>query len=341
VIADTQLWADARGLGGALQAGLDAADGHADLAHLLGGARRVVATGNGASYYAALALWLASLHAPAAGAPDVLAIPGGLVAGGRFAWRAGDVLLAFSSSGEFRDVIEAVDDAPRPFGLVSATPDSTLGRSAGALARTVVTRQAGATHTQAYCGAVLTALAVWARVTGDGTLDRAVTQAPARSAESLVAAARWAQSLALDAPPSAAVAFGSGPAWAAALEAALLIKEVALVPCEGVETREGATTAMYALGPGQLALGVPAYGADALLDEAEDVCRGRGADVLRLPGLDGDPRLAAVTSFPAALAFAIALARARDVDPDDPPWKDAYLATARSLEPDDRPADGR
>jgi fructoselysine-6-P-deglycase FrlB-like protein len=330
MIAGTRLWADARGLGDALQAGLDAADGHADLAALLGGARRVVATGNGASYYAALSLWLASLQTSVADAPDVLAIPGGLVARGRFPWREGDVLLAFSSSGEFRDVIEAVDGAPHPFGLVSATPDSTLGRSAGALARTVVSRQESATHTQAYCGAVLIALAVWARVTGDATLDRAVARAPHRAAESVDAAARWVQGLApLDAP-AAAVAFGSGPAWAAALEAALLIKEVALVPCEGVETREGATTAMYALGPGQLALGVPGAGADPLLDEAEAVCRGRGADVRRLPGGDGDSRLAAVMTFPCALALAIALAQARDIDPDDPPWADAYLATARS-----------
>jgi len=329
VIAATGLWEDARGLADALQAGLDAADGHAELAALLAGARRVVATGNGASYYAALALWLAALHRPVAGAPEVVALPGGLVARGRFAWRDGDVLLAFSSSGEFRDVIEALETAPRPFGLVSASPDSTLGRAAGALARTVVTRQASATHTQGYAGAVLAALAVWARVTGDASLARAVAAAPELAGRALDGAVGWAQGLAPVSDLRAAVAFGSGPGWAAALEAALLVKEVALVPCEGVETREGATTAMYALGPGQLAIGVPAGGADALLDEAEAVCRGRGAAVRRLPDPGGDPRLAAVTTFPAALAHAIALAQAGGIDPDDPPWKAAYEATAR------------
>ena len=324
----TGLWGDACGLADVLQAGLDRGDGHAELAALLGGARRVVATGNGASYYAALALWLAALQTPGR-APEVVAVPGGLVARGRFPWRDGDVLLAFSSSGEFRDVIEAIETAPRPFGLISAQPESTLGRAAGALARTVVSRQESATHTQAYCGAVLTALAVWARLTGDASLAAAVAAAPQQTASALAGATTWAQAQ----PPAgdlrAAVVLGSGPAWAAALEAALLVKEVALVPCEGVETREGATTAMFALGPDQLAIAVPAGGRDALLDEALAVCRGRGAAVRRLPDPGGDPRLAAVTTFPAALAHAIALAQTRGIDPDDPPWKAAYLTTAR------------
>jgi len=78
---------------------------------------------------------------------------------------------------------------------------------------------------------------------------------------------------------------------------------------------------------------VPVGGADPLLDEAEAVCRGRGAALRRLPDPGGDRRLAAVATFPAALAHAIALAQARGVDPDDPPWKAAYLATARSSGP--------
>jgi hypothetical protein len=86
---------------------------------------------------------------------------------------------------------------------------------------------------------------------------------------------------------------------------------------------------MYALGPDQLAIAVPVGGGDVLLDEAEAVCRGRGAAVRRLPDPGGDPRLAAVTTFPAALAQAIALAQARGIDPDDPPWKAAYFTTAR------------
>ena len=108
--------------------------------------------------------------------------------------------------------------------------------------------------------------------------------------------------------PSAAVVFGSGPAWAAALEGALFLKEVAMVPTEGCETREGATTAMFALGPGHLVLSL-ATRDDPLLDEAERVCSARGATVVRLPGGDqADRRLAPITALPAITAFAAALA---------------------------------
>jgi hypothetical protein len=43
------------------------------------------------------------------------------------------------------------------------------------------------------------------------------------------------------------------PEWAAALEAALLLNEVAGIAAEGVENREGATSAMMALQAGHLA----------------------------------------------------------------------------------------
>ena len=92
-----------------------------------------------------------------------------------------------------------------------------------------------------------------------------------------------------------AVVFGSGPAWAGALEAALLLKEVSGVPAEGVETREGATSAMMALGPGSLALSLSGKAEDPLLAEAEEICAGQGAVVVRTPHPDTvDRRLAAI-----------------------------------------------
>ena len=60
----TGLWADVRELPGALKATLDAAEGVAEAAALLRDDHidRVVAVGNGAAYYVAHALWLASLQ---------------------------------------------------------------------------------------------------------------------------------------------------------------------------------------------------------------------------------------------------------------------------------------
>jgi glucosamine 6-phosphate synthetase-like amidotransferase/phosphosugar isomerase protein len=127
-----------------------------------------------------------------------------------------------------------------------------------------------------------------------------------------------------------AIVFGSGPGWAAALEAALLLKEVAGIPAEGVETREGATSAMMALGPGALALSLPAGDGDPLLAEAEEICAGQGATVLRAPGGEGvDRRLAAVTTFPAAAALAMRIGLERGLDVDKPAWTDAYYRVAR------------
>jgi hypothetical protein len=97
-----------------------AAQGFDDVAALLTapGVRRVIVTGNGAQWHVALALWLAWLQVPEPPV-EVLAVPGGLVARGAFPWRNGDRLLALSSSGEFRDVIEAIRaGAPRPIAAI-------------------------------------------------------------------------------------------------------------------------------------------------------------------------------------------------------------------------------
>src|SRR5690349_4648681 len=82
---DTGLWRDTCELPQSLAATLDAAEGFDDVAAVLAasGVRRVVVTGNGAAYYVALALWLASLEG-SGGGPELVAVPGGLVARGRF-----------------------------------------------------------------------------------------------------------------------------------------------------------------------------------------------------------------------------------------------------------------
>jgi fructoselysine-6-P-deglycase FrlB-like protein len=325
----TALWRETCGIPEALAATLDARDGIAEIAALLAHPEvsRVVATGNGAAFYAAHALWLASLAGGEG--PEVVAVPSGLVARGTFRWRAGDALLAFSSSGEFRDVVEAIDaGVPLPYAAVTATPDSSIGGRAGARALVTVLRQEAVTHTQAFCGAVAAALSAWAEVTGDEGLRTAVAGAPDAVARALGEAERWAEDVACPSAP-AAVAFGTGPAWSAALETALLLKEVAGIPTEGVETREGATSAMMALAPGHLAVSLP-LADDPLLTEAARICSARGATLVRAPGGElADPRLAAITTFPAGVALAVRLGLARGLDVDAPAWTDAYYSVAR------------
>jgi fructoselysine-6-P-deglycase FrlB-like protein len=131
--------------------------------------------------------------------------------------------------------------------------------------------------------------------------------------------------------PPAAVAFGSGAGWAAALETALLLKEVAGIPAEGVETREGATSSMYALREGHLVLSIGAAD-DPLLREAAEVCESAGASVIRLPsGEIDDERLLPLLSFPTSVAVAIALGTRAGMDVDAPAWLQAYARTARGV----------
>lgn len=325
----TGIWQDVGELPSSLAATMAAEEGIAEMSAFLGGdgVRRIVATGNGAAYYVAVALWLASLEG--CPGPEVVAVPSGLVARGRFDWRDGDVLLAISSSGEFRDLIEAVDALQTPYAAVTATPESTIGSRAASRALVTVEHQRATTHTQAFCGAVAAALSVWAEITADAELRASLVRLPAAVAAAVTAAEAWADTVGWG-DGSFAVAYGSGPAWAASLEAALLLKEVAGIPAEGLETREGATSAMFSLRPGHLVLSLPA-GADPLLDEAEDVCRGRGATVVRAPAPTGaDTRLSAITTHPAAVALSTRIGIERGLDVDRPTWVDAYDDVART-----------
>ena len=332
------LWDEARGIPAALEATIERAAGFDAVVERLAdpAVSRIVATGNGAAYYVAMGLWLASLRTP--GPVPVIAVPSGIAADPSFDWGDGDLLLAVSSSGAFRDVVRAAANARRSV-AVTADPESALARQVDVSAVVQVQARQAVTHTQAYCGAAMTALAIWSRYTADVALDRALRDLPGIMVRLIEGAESWAEAEASSLRDlRAAVAFGSGPGWAAALEAALLLKEVAGIPAEGVETREGATSAMYALGLGHLVLSIgPA--ADPALREAEEICASTGATVVRVP--DGefvDPRLTPLLSFPATLALAINLGTKAGIDVDDPSWARAYERTARTAITTDGPA---
>jgi glucosamine 6-phosphate synthetase-like amidotransferase/phosphosugar isomerase protein len=325
------LWAEAREIPAALSATLERRDGFDDVVAALSGpnVRRIVAIGNGAAYYGAMAFWLASLaHHDG---PEVVALPAGLVATSSFHQRSGDVILAVSTSGEFRDVVAVAQAADR---VVAITGDrrSSLGRAAAASAVVAVRSQGAATHTQAYCSVVATALSLAAALMGDRDLEQAVRSTPATVASALDGAEAWAAAeLGAIGRPAAAVAFGGALGWPAAMETALLLKEVARVPAEGAETREGATSSMYGLAMDHLVLTIGSA-TDPLLAEAEAICASTGANVLRLPGGDlADSRLVGLLSFPGALALAIGLAERAGIDVDAPDWLSVYAKTSRGV----------
>jgi fructoselysine-6-P-deglycase FrlB-like protein len=326
---ETGLWADVRQLPGALQDTIHAGQGVAEAADVLRGAERVVATGNGAAYYVAHALWLASLEA---GGIPVMALPCGVVAREGFRWRRGDAVLAISSSGEFRDVVEiAQRSAGHPCVAITASGESALAAAADAVVLQHVASQRAVTHTQAVAGAYACGLAVSAALTGDRGLGALVAAAPAAAARAVADAERWAaEALAAVGAPTAAIVVGGSTAWAAALELALMLKEISRIPAEGVETREGATSAMFGLDRGHLMVSLDPDD-DPLGDEAVRLCAEAGATTLRLPGpARADARLAPITTLPAAAALSAELALAAGHDVDSPAWTDAYYETARS-----------
>lgn len=333
-IKQTGLWRDLLEVPDAVEATLANEAGFNAAADLLSSRKihRVVATGNGAALYAAHALYLAAISVPFP-MPQVLPVPSGLLASGHFAWQEGDVLLAFSSSGEFRDLVEIIQaGVPWPYIAVTTSPESTVARSAAAVALYPVLNQRAVTHSQVFCASVAIALLLWARLTDDASLMRSLQRAPDALRSQLHNAEVWLDVLSSAPTPRAesAVAFGSGSAWAGALEAALLLKEVAGIPAEGVETRECATSAMYALNDRHLVLSLPTGMPDSRLDEAEAICQARGATVLRAPIKSSlDERLMPIEAFPAAVALSLHLAIRHGFDSDRPSWTDTYYSTAR------------
>ncbi len=325
------LWLDVLELPEALQRTLDANAGVDDAVAVLRdpSVRRVVATGNGAAYYVAFAIALAALESRQG--PELVALPAGVVADPRFAWREGDRLLAISSSGEFKDVVRAIEQgAPRPVVAITANADSTLGRLADAVALQTVLHQRAITHTQALAGALAIGLRIWGGVTGDRELAGVPDDGPTALAAAIAVAADWAEGAFAAPLPVAAASFGGGPAWAAALETALLLKEIARIPAEGAETREGATSVMYGLNPQHLVLALGTEG-DPGFAEAVDVCGATGATVVTVPGgTNVDRRYAFATLLPATCAASGVLADLGGHDIDNPTWTDAYYATARA-----------
>lgn len=338
-IWETRLWRDTKLVPGSLAATLNGRAGWSEVATLLTRprTRRVIVSGSGASYYVALAMWLASLQT-ADPRVEIVPVPAGLLARDAFKWQQGDVLLAVSSSGEARDLIEATESErlPKPFAAITANPGGSVSRRAGATAVTAVLQQAAITHTQAFCAAVAASLGILAIATRDRELNRALDYLPGASQRSIERTQQWATgAFATITTPSAAVVFGTGPAWAGALEGALLLKEVARIPSEGSETREGATTAMTGLLPRHLAVSL-AFTDDPLAEEAELVCRSIPCQLLRVPSEDvADRRLAAVTTFAPLVALAIDLALRAGWDADDPEWYSRYERTARRGGPND------
>ena len=131
---------------------------------------------------------------------------------------------------------------------------------------------------------------------------------------------------------------GGGMVHPAAMEAALKLKEMALVHAEPSETWEMATGPATMVGPGTFVLALaPAGTAHAATIDVARKCAGWGARLvevapertiesaahLPIPA-SADERFAVLTAVPPVALLAYVLARLRGLNPDRPSWTERY-----------------
>jgi glutamine---fructose-6-phosphate transaminase (isomerizing) len=306
--------------------------------------RRVFVIGNGTSYHSALAA--TALYARHAGPDDPVAVP--LTAG---AFRTYppmlgplDAVVGISASGEFADVVAAIDGlgGRTPTVGIVHVPDSSLARAADR----VVVSMGGPSNvpvmTKTFSATLVATELTLLALLGPGALGDAVDAiaAAAGHAEAVIAATEDRLDEVVDALAGVEHVFvvGAGLAHVAALEAALKLKEIALVHAEGGETWEatsGAATmiddraAVVALAPGgagaaataALVRHVAGWGATTI--EVAPTAAVPGSTLVPVPAAANEDHAPLVTVPPLALA-AVALAGRRGIDADRPEWVTRY-----------------
>lgn len=308
------------------------------------GVRRIYVIGNGTSFHSSLAAATFFRRHVGPDGPVVLAYTGGEFSHYPPALGPGDVVVGISASGEFRDVIDVTNRLRDQIPTVAIVhvPGSTLDRIAHYVVRSaggqssspVMTKTFVATLTAAqlllvaFLGADTLAVAERAMMAAADDVEAAVAQAAARVdeiADALINCEHW-------------FVVGSGNAAAAALEAALKLKEIALVHAEGAESWEMATGGATIVGPGTaiVALAPNGPGRDAVLDFAQHAASW-GAQVVEVgpgPAVLGGHHLplpaaatedlAPLTAVAPVALLAYTLACRRGVNPDHPGWIDRY-----------------
>ena len=324
----------------------DAASAAADAAGALLArrVRRVFLIGNGTSYHSALAA--AELYARQAGPDDPVVIPttAGSFKTYRPALGARDAVVGISASGEFADVVSVFRE------LRGATPTVGIvhvsGSSLAEVADHVVQSSGGPSHvpvmTKTFSSTLvateLTVMGLLGRERSAGT-QQSIARA-ADHAEGAIEAAIRVGDRVVDVLAGVEHVFvvGAGLGHVAALEAALKLKEIALVHAEPGETWEvtsGAAT-MIDERAAVIALAPPGPGRASTADLVRHVA-GWGAATIEVGPEAATPRSvliglsarseedhAPLTTVPPIALAAFALARGRGIDPDHPDWVARY-----------------
>jgi glutamine---fructose-6-phosphate transaminase (isomerizing) len=308
------------------------------------GIRRVHVIGNGTSFHSSLAA--AALYRRHAGPDDPVVVP---VTAADFvtyppALGPGDAIVGISSSGEFRDVVVAAERhrGRVPFAAVVHVPDSTLTGLASDLVFSAGGPSTVPVMTKTFSATLAATELLLIELLGENEGDdlRAALRRAADAAEASIAAAEPLVEPLADELRDARHLFvtGGGLGYPAALEAALKLKEMALVHAEGAEAWEMTSGAATMLGPDAVVIALAPSGParqaiGELLTHAAD-WGARTIEVgperlvatstlLPLP-VDAAEDHAPLSAVPPVGLLAFALARVRGANPDRPDWIERY-----------------
>ncbi len=308
------------------------------------GTRRVFVIGNGTSYHSALAATaLYRRHARPAD-PSVIPLTAGEFRTYPPSLSAGDAVVGISSSGEFRDVVAVVESlrgSVPTVGIVNVA-DSSLARVADFILQSAAGPSPMPVMTKTFSATLVATELLLLELLGAETaapVEAAILRAAGDAARAVEDAGALVEGLAERfADCGHYFVVGAGAAHPAALEAALKLKEMALVHAEGVETWEMASGPATLVGPATTIVALEPAGAG--LEATRDIvrhCADWGAriievapartvpdaELLPIPGSAAED-LAPLTVVPPVALFAYALARRHGIQPDRPAWTDRY-----------------
>ena len=305
--------------------------------------RRIYIIGNGTSFYSSLAAAYCARELASSSDPLVLAMPSGDFRYFTPKLNQNDVIIGITASGEFRDVLGVFNELEGKclrIGIthvagssVTRLADAVLVSSGGASQVPVMTKTYASTLVAAY----LLVLEFFDAPEGIfSTLNKTADQSAGAILEAKTRIPGWLEHLKRY---KSAFYFGNGSGFAAAMEAALKMKEMALFHAEGCESWEMAS------GPATLInrdiLCVALYSGDRTDNAIAEMSRhvtewgstvietGPKAEVseyhLKVE-LPTQQMFAPIVLVPPLAYLAYQLARARGIDPNAPGWRERYHA---------------
>jgi len=308
------------------------------------GIRRIHVIGNGTSYHSSLAA--AALYRRHAAPSDPVVVPMTAAEFLRYTPRLDerDAIVGISSSGEFVDVV-AVAEMVRgrhPMAGIVHVPGSSLTRLVPDLVLSAGGPSVVPVMTKTFSATLVATELLLVGLLGRERADPVVAAilAAADHADTAIAAAEpLVEPLAASLRDARHLfVAGGGMAYPAALEAALKLKEMALVHAEGAEAWEMTSGAATMLGPDAVLVALAPDGparpalADLLAHAAGWGVRAievgperlvASSDLLPLPAGTTEEH-APLSAVPPVALLAFALARARGANPDRPGWIERY-----------------